>query len=390
MQYNFDEQLDRRNTNSYKWAVGSDELPMWVADMDFRTAPEVTTALQHRLAQDAFGYTIVPESFNQSIIKWWEKRHQFKIESEWVLFCTGVVPAISSIVRKLTNEGDSIVLLTPVYNIFFNSIVNNHRVVLESPLEYNGSEYDINFFDLEEKLSQQKTKMLILCNPHNPIGKVWGRETLSKIGALCVKYNVLMLSDDIHCDLVHAGSSYTPLAAINKEIAGKTIMCLSATKAFNLAGLQTAAIVIPDSQLRKQIERGINTDEVAEPNVFAIQAMQAAFDHGEPWLNALNAYLTTNREYLINYISKELPAMRYVPSEATYLAWLDCSSITEDTKTLCRFIREKTRLFLSEGDMFGGNGHRFIRLNYACPFSVLQDGLKRLKKGVEVFVDAEL
>lgn len=389
MSYNFDELLDRRNSNGYKWQVGDDELPMWVADMDFRVAPEIIQALEKRIAQDAFGYNIVSEDFQASIVDWWQKRHQFKMKQDWILFCTGVVPAISSIVRKMTRPNENIVLLTPVYNIFFNSIINNERRVLPSKLKYQNERYEVNFADLEEKLARAETTMLIFCNPHNPIGKVWDVKTLMLIGEMCIKYGVLLLSDEIHCDLTHDTAKYTPFASVSEAIARNTITCVAATKAFNLAGLQTSAIIVPDPELRKRVERGINTDEVAEPNSFAIQATVSAFSYGEDWLEELNIYLKNNRNFLENFIQKELSEIVVVHSEATYLAWLDCSSVTDNTKVLCQFIREKTGLYLSEGDLFGGNGHQFVRLNYACPLPLLKDGLQRLKKGIYMYTETK-
>ncbi|MFZ1253264.1 MAG: MalY/PatB family protein [Trichococcus flocculiformis] len=385
MPFDFDRIIDRRNTNSYKWDVKADELPMWVADMDFGTAPAVVDAIEKRLRQGTFGYNTVPDSFRESIIRWWQRRHRFTMEKEWILYCTGVVPAISSIVRKMTEIGDDIVVLAPVYNIFYNSILNNGRKVLASELRYADGSYAIDFADLEEKLARETTSLFIFCNPHNPIGKVWDRPTLERIAELCIKHDVLVVSDEIHCDLTHIGHAYIPLASISEEIADRTITCIAPTKAFNIAGLQTAAIVIPNPEIRKQVDRGINTDEVAEPNTFAIQAAEAAFDEGEEWLEELREYLELNREFLIGSLKELVPEVQVIEAEATYLAWIDCAAITEDTKALCAFIREKTGLYLSAGDIFGGNGSRFVRWNYACPKSLLEDGIQRFVEGVALY-----
>ncbi|WP_107994719.1 MalY/PatB family protein [Trichococcus paludicola] len=385
MPFDFDQVIDRRNTNSYKWEVKAGELPMWVADMDFGTAPAVVDAIEKRLKQGAFGYNTVPDSFRESIIRWWQRRHQFTMEKEWILYCTGVVPAISSLVRKMTEIGDDIVVLSPVYNIFYNSILNNGRKVLASELHYGDGSYAIDFADLEEKLSRSTTALFIFCNPHNPIGKVWDRPTLERIAELCIKHDVLVVSDEIHCDLTHIDHAYIPFASVSEEIADRTITCVAPTKAFNLAGLQTAAIVIPNPEIRKLVDRGINTDEVAEPNTFAIQAAEAAFDEGEEWLEELQDYLEENRIFLISSLKQLVPEVYVVEAEATYLAWIDCATITEDTKKLCAFIREKTGLYLSEGDIFGGNGSRFVRWNYACPKALLEDGIQRFVEGVELY-----
>ncbi|ULT54520.1 pyridoxal phosphate-dependent aminotransferase [Neobacillus drentensis] len=385
MTFNFDKMTNRFNTNSYKWDVGYKELPMWVADMDFETSPAIVKAMQKRLNHHIFGYTSVPDDYYHAVAQWWEKRHQFPIEKEWIMFCTGVVPAISSIVRKMTNIGDNVLVLSPVYNIFYNSIVNNQRKVLTSELIYKDNQYSIDFGDLERKLADPETTLMVFCNPHNPIGKVWDKATLERMGNLCIKHNVLILSDEIHCDLAHPGYHYIPFASVSEEIAQNSITCVAPTKTFNLAGIQTSSIIVPNPELRKLVNRGINTDEVAEPNVFAIESAISAFTEGELWLEALLDYLMGNKQLIDQFIASELPDLQVIHSEATYLAWLDCSAITHDTKYLCEFIRKETGLYVSEGTIFGGNGHNFIRLNYACPKARLEDGLQRLKKGIEVF-----
>lgn len=385
MPVDFDQLIDRRQNNSYKWDIAENELPMWVADMDFETAPAVTKALEKRISQGAFGYNTVPPEFFESIQNWWWKKHQFKPATDAMMFCTGVVPAISSIVRKMTKVDDQIVLITPVYNIFFNSILNNQRQVLASEMTYQDGRYGIDYLDLEKKLADPKTTMLIFCNPHNPIGKVWDKSTLAKIGELCLLNDVLILSDEIHCDLTHPEFSYTPMAAISKEIAQQTITCWAPTKAFNLAGLQTSVIYVQNPELFQLVHRGINTDEVAEPNTFAIQAAMAAFDEGGDWLEELKRYLTGNRRSLNQFIHDKLPEIKIISSEATYLAWLDCSRITNDSKMLADFLRKETGLILSAGDIFGGNGRQFLRWNYACPQIRLADGLDRFYQGIEKF-----
>lgn len=385
MSYDFDKVINRRETNSYKWDVADGELPMWVADMDFNTAPAILAAVQKRLDQGVFGYSIVSENFKNSIISWWRHRHNWNIDQSWILFCTGAIPAISSVIRKMTDENDNIVVMAPVYNVFYNSILNNNRTVLVNDLQYSDGEYSVNFIDLEEKLSRNATKLLIFCNPHNPIGKVWSKTILTQIGELCIKYNVLILSDELHCDLTHKGYKYRPMASISERIAQQTITCVSPSKTFNLAGLQTSAIIIPNEKTRLSVDRGINTDEVAEPNAFAIQVTESAFNEGEDWLNCLLDYLEKNRKLLEHQILENLPEIKIVPSSATYLAWLDCSKITQDTECLCHFIRQKTGLYLSEGEIFGGNGGQFIRWNYACPKVTLEDGIQRFIHGVRAF-----
>lgn len=385
MKYDFDTRTDRSHTNSLKWDVAAGELPMWVADMDFPTAPEIRAAIERRAAHGIFGYSVVPEEWYQAYMGWWEKRHGFLLEKDWLIFTTGVVPAISSIVRKITTPAEKVLIQTPVYNIFFNSILNNGRQVLESPLLYDGTEYRIDFADLEQKLSDPQTSLMILCNPHNPVGKIWDRDTLARIGALCSRYHVTVISDEIHCDLTNPGKEYIPFASVSEECKNNSITCIAPTKTFNIAGLQTAAVSVPNEDLRHKVWRGLNTDEVAEPNAFAMDATIAAFTQGAPWLEELREYIFRNKQTVKAFLEKELPRIKAVPSEATYLLWLDCSRLNGTTDEITSFIREKTGLYLSEGSQFGGDGTHFIRMNAACPQSVLLDGLNRFKEGIAAY-----
>lgn len=383
--YDFSKLTNRKETNSLKWDVETNELPMWVADMDFETAPEIVEALQKRLDHKIFGYNIVPDEYFESIQNWWSSRHKFKIENEWMMFCIGVVPAISSIVRKMTTVGENVLIQAPVYNIFYNSILNNGRHVLSSDLIYDGNEYSIDFKDLEEKLSMPQTTMMILCNPHNPIGKIWTREVLKRIGDLCAKHNVLVVSDEIHCDIVAPNREYIPFASVSQTNLMNSITCIAPTKTFNLAGLQTACIVVPNHVLRHKVNRGINTDEVAEPNSFAITATIAAFTKGENWLNELREYIENNKHTTINFIKEELPELHVIPSEATYLLWIDCSRVCDNSVELVQAVRNTTGLYLSDGLEYGENGKCFVRINVACPLERLNDGLERLKRGIKNF-----
>ena len=384
MQSIFDKHVNRRNTGSMKWNVSEGELPMWVADMDFETAPEIKEAIIHRAEQGVFGYTLIEDEWYQAYQDWWESRHGFKIEKEWLIFCTGVVPAISSIVRKMTTVGENVVVMTPVYNIFFNSILNNGRKVLESRLRYENGVYHIDFKDLEEKLADPQTTMLILCNPHNPIGKIWDRETLALIGELCMKYHVLVVSDEIHCDLTIPEREYIPFASVSDICKFNSITCVAPTKAFNLAGIQTAAVIIPDENIRHRVNRGLNTDEVAEPNVFATIAPVAAFEYGSIWLNKLRNYLWENRMYAEDYIKTKIPDVSAVKAEATYLLWIDCRQVIGNSSELCRFLRKETGLYLSDGKEYR-NGEGFLRMNLACQSEKVIDGMERLKQGIEKY-----
>ena len=387
MPYNFDEPVNRRNTHSLKWDVKEQELPMWVADMDFQTAPEIQEAIRERAAHGVFGYSIVPEEWYQAYMGWWERRHHFSMEKEWLVFCTGVVPAISSMVRKLTTAGENVLVQTPVYNIFFNSIVNNGRNIAESPLQYDGNTYQMDFEDLERKLSNPQTTLMILCNPHNPVGRIWSREELEQVGELCRKYHVTVISDEIHCDLTSPDQEYIPFASVSENCKNTSITCMAPTKAFNLAGLQTAAVAVPSPNLRHKVWRGLNTDEVAEPNSFAVEAAVAAFTKGEAWLDALREYIHENKNFVENFLKKEDLHIRLVPSQATYLLWLDCQEMQGCAAEFTQYLREYTGLYLSDGQQYGESGCSFIRMNIACPKSRLEDGLKRLAEGVRSYED---
>lgn len=385
MNFHFDRPVDRRNTGSLKWDVQEGELPMWVADMDFQTAPAVREAIRARAEHGVFGYSIVPKEWYQAYISWWEDRHGFTMERDWLIFCTGVVPAISSMVRKLTTPAEKVLLMTPVYNIFFNSILNNGRQALECGLPYDGTEYRVDFEDLERKLADPQTTMMLLCNPHNPIGKIWDRETLARIGALCRKHHVVVISDEIHCDLTAPGRDYVPFASVSEDCRDNSVTCIAPTKAFNIAGLQTAAVCVPNPVLRHKVWRGLNTDEVAEPNAFAVDAAIAAFTRGGEWLDALRVYLEENKTLVKEFVKRELPRLHVVPSEATYLLWVKLGSGESSAEDVAEFIRGKTGLYLSAGNPFGGDGGSFLRLNAACPRTVLEDGLSRLKEGIEAW-----
>lgn len=387
MKYNFDIITDRRGTGSYKWDIKENELPMWVADMDFPAAPEIREDLEKRCAHGVFGYAIVPDEWSEAYSFWWKTRHGFKLERDWLVFCTGVVAAISSVVRKLTTPAEKVVVQTPVYNIFYNSILNNGRVVLENPLIYRDGEYSMDFHDLENKLSDPQTSLMILCNPHNPVGKIWDRETLAKVAQLCKKYGVTVLSDEIHCDVTAPGKGYIPFASVSDTAKDISVTAIAPTKAFNIAGLQTAAVSVPNEFLRHKVTRGLNTDEVAEPNVFAAMAAVSAFTKGGEWLDCLREYLWENRRIADEYIKENIPQAYLVPADATYLMWLDCSKITGDSKDLSAHLRSKTGLFVSEGGQYGENGKKFLRINIACPRALLDDGLNRLKEGIKSYIE---
>ena len=386
MKYNFDELTDRRNESSIKWKVKKGELPMWVADMDFKSPPEVIDAFKERIEKGTYGYTYIDDEWYESYIHHFKTRFNFEIKKEWLVFSTGVIATISSAVRRLSEVANNVVLLTPIYNTFFNSIVNNGRHPLTSDMIYKDGKYEIDFDDLEKKLALEETSLMIFCNPHNPIGKVWTKEEMERIGALCNEYNVTVISDEIHCDLLKPGVKHTPFASVNKTNSMISITTIAPTKTFNLAGIQTSAVFSENPKLRHLVERGLNTDEVAEPNVLALVAPKACYFKGDNWLDELNEYIDKNRQYVRNYLKENIPMIKLVEGDALYLLWLDFSNITSNTTELRDFIRKETGLFLSDGEEYRGNGLSFLRMNIATQFERIKDGMNRLKKGIELYL----
>jgi cystathionine beta-lyase len=382
----FDKITNRLNTNSIKWSGDENELPMWVADMDFEAPEEVSNALIERAAHKIYGYCDIPSDWNEAIVNWRLKRYNQKIDKDDLLYCTSVIASISSTVRKITSPGENIVIQTPVYNIFYNCILNNGRNVLESPLVYEDGVYSIDFKDLEEKLSNKQTSMMILCNPHNPIGRAWSKEELAKIGELCHKYNVVLLADEIHCDLVDPSLVYTPFSSVNEVCKNISITCSSPTKTFNLAGLHTSYIYISNPYLKHKVWRAINTDEVAEANIFAVTGATAAFTYGGAWLDELREYIYQNKLDFINMVEKELP-IHIIRSNATYLLWVDCSKICSDTVELVDFIKAETGLRVTAGKVYGECGKAFIRVNIATQNVRVKEGAKRFIEGIKKYMN---
>jgi cystathionine beta-lyase len=379
MRYDFDRVIDRRGTDSIKWDIPEDVIPMWVADMDFETAPAVVKAISDRAAHGIYGYTKVPDEWYEAYIGWWMDRHNYAMKKEWLMFSTGIIPTISSCVRKLTTPNENVIIQTPVYHIFFNSILNNGARVLENPLVFRDGAYSMDYEDLEKKMADPQTTLMILCNPHNPCGRIWSKPELRKVAELAYKHNVTVISDEIHCDITAPGFRYVPFGSVSEEARQISITCISPTKTFNIAGIQTSAVCVPDPLKRHKVWRAINTDEVAEPNCFACIAAIAAFREGEGWLDELRAYISENRKFAEMFINKRIPGIRVIDGKATYLMWADISEYTDDSRTFCRDLRKETGLFVSDGSVFGGTGS-FIRVNLACPRDILTEGLLRLEK----------
>lgn len=383
MTYDFETLNRKRAGNSARWDVGENELPMTIADMDFKTAPEIIKALHDKIDMGLFGYEEVPTEYYQAIANWYETEHGVRPETDWMIFATGVVPAISSAVRRLTSLGDNVLVQAPVYNIFYNSIVNSGRHVLSNDLMYDPKtrSYSIDFADLEEKLSQPLTNMMILCNPHNPVGKIWTVDELTRIAELCTKYDVKLFSDEIHGDLALEGD-YHPIFGLPAEYLKNVVVAVSPSKTFNVAAMHAAMVIVPNANLRAQVDRGLNSEELAEPNFVAIPGSIAAYTKGHDWLQALKAKLRDNRQLILDFIEKNISEVKWVPGEATYLLWFDVAELTDNADELVKFIRQDTGLIVNSGSVYGGDGNHFIRINIASPTTMITDALNRLKKGI--------
>lgn len=388
--YDFDRIISRRGTNSYKWdsADGDDVLPMWVADMDFTTAPVIIDALRHRVDHGIFGYTRVPDPYYQAVISWFNRRHGLTgITPGMIIYTSGVVPAISAVIKALTIPGDKVIVQTPVYNCFFSSIRNNGCIILDNPLVYSGNRYTMDFDDLKRKAADPDAKLLLLCNPHNPAGRVWTRDELMRLGEICRCNGVTVISDEIHCELTFPGHPYTPFASLGKEFLHSSVTCCSPTKAFNIAGLQIANIIAADTEIRTLIDRAININEVCDVNPFGVEALIAAYNHGEDWLDELKDYLLDNYIFLCDYFAKHLPQLPVTQMEGTYLVWIDCRALGISSDKMEQQLLDTQRLWLNAGTMYGTDG--FMRINIACPRIILAEGLERLRAYVTSKLNAD-
>ena len=385
--YNFDKLTDRSGTLSYKWDVKDGELPMWVADMDFEVAPPIKRAIVERAEHGIFGYTAIPDEFFDAVSSYWGRRHGYAIPTEHMIYSNGVVAAISSIVRKLTTPAENVLIQAPVYNIFYNSILNNGRNVLSSDLVYDGNGYSIDFEDLENKLANPQTSLMILCNPHNPVGRIWTAEELARIGELCEKHGVTVLSDEIHCDITAPGESYVPFASVNEQCRRISVTAIASSKTFNIAGLQSACLFAADPHLRHKVWRGLNTDEVGEPNAFSMVANVAAFTECDEWVDEMLEYVFENKRIACEFINANIPGMKANFSKATYLLWIDIFGVASDSVDFCEKLRESTGLYLSDGAEYGESGRSFVRMNLATQRERVLDGLNRLKLGAEKYLE---
>lgn len=384
MKFNFDKIIDRTNNFSAKWSemnknFGTNNLlPMWVADMDFLTAPCVMEALKDRLEQGIFGYTTRPSSYNESIVNWLDNRFSWKINQEWLMFSPAVITSISLLIQNLTQKNDKIMIQEPVYSPFHSIVESNERNLVISPLvKLDDGSYVMDYEDIEAKIKD--VKVFILCNPHNPVGRVWTREELTRLGEICLKHNVLVISDEIHSDIILKNHKHTPFASISKEFSENTITCMAPTKTFNLAGLQSSFLVISNPYYYEVMDKAFSILDIKRNNAFSLVATEAAYNYGEDWLYELIKYIEDNVDFAIDYIKNYMPQLKVKKPEGTYLLWVDFSNLNVDKKDLKNALINKGRIALSDGSSFGIGGDGYYRINLACPRSMVLEGLKRIE-----------
>lgn len=385
--YDFHKIINRYGTNSMKWdglkAVFNkdDLLPLWVADMDFEVAPAITRALEERIKHPIYGYMYLTDEYYKSIVDWMKRRHKWEIDRDWIVFTPGVVSAVSYAIRALTEVGDNIIIQSPVYHLFKMVIENNDRNVVTNPLIHKDGTYYMDLEDLERKIDS-KTKILILCSPHNPVGRVWTKEELNKLGEICLKNNIIIVSDEIHFDLIYKGNAHTVLAKVSPEIRENCIVCTAISKAFNVAGLQISNIIIPNKDIKEKYTRELERDHILKPNVFGEGVLKAAYNESEGWLDSLMEYLEENKNFFIDFIGTRIPELKVIKPEGTFLLWVDCSGLNMSSDELNEFFLNKCKLALNSGELFGEEGKLFQRFNIACSRHVLEEALIRIEKAI--------
>jgi len=385
MQYDFDRVIDRRTTDSIKWSVnekrfGSHKvISAWVADMDFESPAPVVEALRARAAHGIFGYPIRPAAYYDALINWMRKRHDWAIKAEWLTYSPGVVTGLALAVHAYTQPGDKIIIQPPVYPPFFSVVKNNGRQLVLNPLKFVDGKFRMDLEHLEKQIDAH-TKMIILCSPHNPVGRVWTRDELAQLGKLCLRKNILIVSDEIHCDLIFRGYRHIPLATISDELAQITITCVAPSKTFNIPGLYTAAAIIPNGRLRAQFNTVRENLGLEGANIFGIAGFEAAYRAGEEWLDQLLEYLQGNLEFLLDYFDKSIPRIKPIRPEGTYLVWLDCHGLGLGDAALKEWMHKQARVAMNEGHTFGAEGKGFVRLNFGCPRATLGEALQRIEQ----------
>lgn len=396
MAYDFDKVIDRRGTSCSKWdadpnktipgveyPVDRDVLPVWVADMDFEVAPEITEALAERVRHGIFGYTKVPDACYDAIISWQERRHGWRIKREWITFTPGAVSAAHMAMQAYCQVGDTAIIQPPVYYPFYRTVHNNGGLLSCSCLRRSGSRYEMDFDDFERRAAEDRTTIFILCSPHNPVGRVWREEELERVGEICMRHGVRVFADELHCDIVMPGYRHIPFAGLNPEFAAHSITVISPSKTFNLAGLQATAAIIPDPEMRRRFENVKARNSLSDPNLFAITAMEVAYSRGDKWLDEVLAYIKGNYDFLVEYMGKKLPKVKVMPLEGTYLAWMDFSAMESDERALQKRMLTRGKVWLDEGWIFGEGGAGFERIVLACPRSILKEAVDRMARAFE-------
>ena len=376
MKYNFDQLSERRHTSSEKWNVKDNELPMWVADMDFMVMPEIQEAIQKAALNQSYGYTYPTEDFFKAYQYWWKTRHNVLIDTKSMIYVSGVVAALDSLVRTLTKENENVMILSPVYNNFFTVVESNNRHLVVSDLLYQNDNFYMDYADIEDKLKKDDVKLFIFCNPHNPVGRIWSKEEITKLYQLLKKYHVQMIADEIHCDIVEPGYQYVPALSIGEDI----IVCTSSSKVFNLAGLHAALTIVNDPVVREKVSAAFYHDDIGEANYFAIPATIAAYTKGAEYVDQLNVYLLKNKQYVASFLKENLPQVKLVSGQATYLLWLDISYYGLPSDVFTKKLREETGLYVNDGLHYGKNGGAYIRINIATSLANVKDGMSRLKQ----------
>jgi cystathionine beta-lyase len=388
MKYDFDREVNRTGTDCYKWdyfhAAGDAPrlLPMWIADMDFPCPAPVVEALVARASHGIFGYNLKSASYLDAVVRWMQRRHGWTIKPEWICVTPGVVSALNMLVRTFVEPGERVLVQPPIYSPFYSAALNNHAEVLTNPLTYEDGRYTMDFADLQEKVRDSQVKMAILCNPHNPVGRVWTPEELTRFGELCTKNGILVVSDEIHGDLIHRGNKFTPIASLDEPFASRIITCTAPSKTFNLAGLQTSNIIISDAALRAKFEQTLMGDGLGGLNSFGLVATETAYNQGEEWLEQLIDYLGGNLRCLEDYVAHEIPQVSVIHPEGTYLVWLDFSALGLGKREMTHLMRDTAGVVLNDGYGFGPHCEGFQRMNIACPRSILMEALERIKRSV--------
>lgn len=400
MYFNFDEEISRENTNASKWGLIQDEndpqqtsptnlfigenrvLPMWVADMDFASPPAVVNALIERAQHGIYGYTFRTARYNEAVVNWMRKRHGWEISPEWICATPGVVPALNMLMRTFVAPGERVIVQPPVYYPFFSAIKNNGGEIVFNPLSYQNGRYQMDFQGLEVIARDPRLKMAILCSPHNPVGRVWSADELARFGEICLRNNVLVVSDEIHGDLIYPGYKFVPFATVSQDFAQNSVTCTAASKTFNLAGLKTSNLITPNETLRSRIEKTLQNSGITGMDAFGVVAVEAAYNEGEEWLDSMLKYLEGNLRYLQKFVSEQIPQITVVNPEGTYLVWLDCRGLGLDRKGLRQLLLNEARVYFDEGSIFGAQGEGFQRINIACSRLILVDALERIRQAV--------